>query len=319
MLSDGQFRSGEEMARRLGVSRATVSNAVRELDAVGVTVNKVHGRGYQLVHSVQFLELERILKDLGPCGDRLKIKLRDVVGSTNSVLSQAVSANAASGTCVVAELQTEGRGRRGRVWHTSLGGAVTFSLLWRFNQGAAFLSGLSLAVGVALMRALEDLGVRDAALKWPNDLLHGHRKLAGTLIELQGDMLGPTAAVIGIGVNLRLSDLARDQIDQAVTDLHDVLGEMPDRSHVLASILIHLVTVLDMFEVHGFGPLREEWESYHAYHGKPVRLLMPGGQNPEGVVVGVADDGALLVRRGGEIQPFSAGELSLRPVQKGGV
>jgi BirA family transcriptional regulator, biotin operon repressor / biotin---[acetyl-CoA-carboxylase] ligase len=216
------------------------------------------------------------------------------------------------GSCVIAEMQTAGRGRRGREWHANLGGSLTFSLLWRFNQGAGFLSGLSLAVGVALMRALSQAGIAGVGLKWPNDILHQHRKLAGILIELQGDMLGPSAAVIGIGLNLKLSDQILDRIDQAAVDVYSITRDMPERNLLLAYTLSHLADVLNEFEVGGFSCLRGEWLAHHAYHEKQVRLLLPDGSQHQGHLLDVADDGALLVRTATGKQRFTSGEISLR-------
>jgi len=167
-------------------------------------------------------------------------------------------------------------------------------------------------VGVALMRALSELGVQHAALKWPNDVLHAQKKLAGILIELQGDMDGPSAAVIGIGLYLRLPEEMRQDIDQPAASLGDIIDQPAASDEVLAAVLRHLADVLQLFEQHGFSALREEWESQHAYHGQPVRLLMPDGQAVAGVVEGVSGDGTLLVDTGAGLQRFSAGEISLR-------
>jgi BirA family biotin operon repressor/biotin-[acetyl-CoA-carboxylase] ligase len=215
---------------------------------------------------------------------------------------------------VVAELQTRGRGRRGRAWQAGLGDSLTFSLLWRFEGGATALSGLSLAVGVGLIRTLHAIGLHGALLKWPNDVLHGYHKLAGILIELQGDMEGPSAAVIGVGINLRLPEHLRKHIDQAATDLQTVLGRPVNASNLLGSTLRHLADVLSEFERDGFEALREEWISHHAYQGQSVRLLLPDGRETQGVVSGVASEGALLVDTISGTQRFSVGEISLRGI-----
>lgn len=312
LLSGTEFRSGEEIARLLGISRASVSNALADLEGLDIGVFKVRGRGYRLAEPIDWLDAAAIEAALVQRQAAFDLQVADVVHSTNAVLMERAAAGAPHRSCVVAEVQTQGRGRRGRRWEGSIGGGLTFSVLWRFNQGVSQLSGLSLAVGVALVRALEEVGVREAALKWPNDLLHGFRKLGGILIELQGDALGPAAAVIGIGVNVRLSEQARDRIDQAVTDLSAVLAEPPSRNQLLGLILSHLHDVLVAFEGAGFAALREEWQAAHAYHSRPVSLFLPSGAQERGEVVGVADDGALLVRTPEGVQRFASGEISLR-------
>src|SRR5882672_2541166 len=218
LLQNGEFRSGEAIGKALGITRGSVSNALANIDAFGLTVHKVHGRGYRLVTPVQWLSRDQILAQFGGQA-RFDIEVVDETASTNTDLLERAAQGAPSGTVLVAELQTRGRGRRGRVWHAGLGGALTFSVLWRFEQGAGFLAGLGLAVGVALVRALRSLGVEDATLKWPNVLLIRHQKLAGTLVEIQGDVLGPSLAVVGVGLNFRLDASTREHIDQAVTDL----------------------------------------------------------------------------------------------------
>jgi BirA family biotin operon repressor/biotin-[acetyl-CoA-carboxylase] ligase len=301
------------MAQRLGVSRGSIWNALRSLDDAGLVLHKVRGKGYRLLEPPQWLDRESILGGLGSKAALLELEVLETVESTNRTMMQRAALNAPHASCVVADLQTQGHGRRGRVWHGALGGSLTFSLLWRFQQGAGFLSGLSLAVGVALMRALRAYGVPDATLKWPNDVLHNYRKLAGVLIELQGDMHGPTAAVIGVGLNVKLPAAVRDRIDQAAVDLFSIGGEsLLGRNQLLAHILAHLVDVLQQFETEGFSGLREEWLGHHAYQGKYVRMMLPGGSYEEGCVSGVAEDGALLVTMPAGTQRFAAGEISLR-------
>lgn len=312
LLANGEFHSGEEMARQLDVSRASVWQAMRKLDEAGVEVFRVPGRGYRLREPLQWIDEESVLTALGDKARLFALEVVDSVASTNSLLLQKAALGAPHGSCVVTEMQTAGRGRRGREWHANLGGSLTFSLLWRFNQGAGFLSGLSLAVGVALMRALNDSGVEGAGLKWPNDVLHQQRKLAGILIELQGDMHGPSAAVIGIGLNLRLSQQVLNWIDQAVVDVHSILGRMPERNLFLAHTLSHLADVLKEFEDEGFSCLRQEWRAHHLYHDKPVRLILPDGSQHDGHLLDIAEDGALLVHTAAGKKRFTSGEISLR-------
>ena len=312
LLADGRFHSGEDIARHFNVTRATVWNALQQAETAGVQLFSVRGKGYRLPQPVGFLERDSILAAIGEQRAWFTLELHDQMESTNTYLMQQALTGASHATCVVAELQTHGRGRRGRTWQAGLGDSLTFSLLWRFEGGATALSGLSLAVGVGLIRTLHAVGLHDAQLKWPNDLLHGYHKLAGILIELQGDMEGPSAAVIGVGINLRLPDYLHKHIDQAATDLQTVLGRTVNPSELLGSTLRNLADVLSDFERDGFEALREEWISHHAYQGQSVRLLLPDGRETQGVVSGVAADGALLMDTINGTQRFSAGEISLR-------
>jgi len=311
-LSSNAFRSGEEIAQQLNISRASVWQALRGMDRHGIKLFRLPGRGYRLAEPLHWLDAEAVRAALGDKASLIDVEVVETALSSNSILMQKAALGAKHGSCLAVELQTGGRGRRGRTWHATLGGSLTFSLLWRFTRGASCLSGLSLAVGVALMRALHHAGVSTARLKWPNDVLHENRKLAGILIELQGDMLGPSAAVIGIGLNLKLSEQARTNIDQPATDLAALASNLPSRSQLLALILYHLSDVLQQFEAQGFVALREEWTRHHAYHRQPVRILMPDGSTHHGTVSGVTGDGALLVCDQDGEHRFTAGEVSMR-------
>ncbi len=311
LLADGKFHSGEAIARHFNVSRATVWNALQHAGQLGVEVFSVPGRGYKLPQPVILLDEQAISSTLGEYGTALQIEVHDHLASTNSYLMQNINA-ARHATCVAANLQTDGRGRRGRSWHAGLGASLTFSLLWRFQCGASALSGLSLAVGIALMRSLHELGISSSQLKWPNDVLINREKLAGILIELQGDMEGPSTAVIGMGINLKLPDNLKQQIDQPVTDLANVFNGELNPNHLLATLLKHLADVLTAFEQGGFAALRDEWTQHHAYHEQNVRMLMPDGREIHGVVKGVTEDGSLLVATAEGVQRFISGEISLR-------
>lgn len=312
LLTDGKFHSGEAIAAHFKTSRATVWNAIQDAEALGVEIFSVRGRGYKLPHAITLLDEQSILNAIGEQRSWFKLEVHDHLESTNSYLMKKASAGEAHATCVVANLQTKGRGRRGRSWQAGLGTSLTFSLLWRFQCGASALSGLSLAVGVGLIRALHEAGITQAQLKWPNDVLIGGKKLAGILIELQGDMEGPSAAVIGVGINLKLPANIKQQIDQPVIDLDSVSAKEIDANALLGSLLKHLAQVLSDFEQHGFAHLRDEWLKHHAYHQKTVRMLHPDGRETTGTAIDVAEDGILLVKTPAGEQRFSSGEISLR-------
>ena len=315
LLADGQFHSGEALAQQFKVTRATIWNAIKHAETLGITIFSVRGRGYKLPQAIEFLDNNAVLSAIGEQQEWFNVIILDEVASTNTYLMQ--QKNMAHATCVAAHIQTKGRGRRGRRWVSQLGASLTFSLVWRFQCGAAALSGLSLAVGVALMRTLLSVDINEAQLKWPNDILISGKKLAGILIELQGDLDGPSTAVIGVGINLNLPKVLSEAIDQPITDLNTVSGNSINQNVLLGTLLKHLAEVLSQFEQFGFVGLRDEWVSYHAYHQQPVRMLLPNGTEVLGEVKNVADDGILLVETALGLQRFSAGEISLRAVNAG--
>jgi len=311
-LADGDFHSGENLARSAGMSRASVWYAIRELEAAQLTVYKVRGRGYRLAHAISLIDGRAIAAALGTQAGHFSVIVEDSVESTNTALLQRSVTGAAHGTVLAAEWQTMGRGRMGRAWQSGIGSGLTFSLLWRFDQGAANLGGLSLAVGMAIVRVLRRNGAHDAGLKWPNDVLWRGCKLAGILIEMQGDALGPTAVVVGIGLNVRLSEAVRDRIDQAVGDVETACGCAIERNALLAELLVELRSVLTAFSQRGLPPLLEEWRRYHLYEGRAVTLKRPDGSSEQGEVHGIADDGALLLATRNGVRRYHSGEVSLR-------
>jgi BirA family biotin operon repressor/biotin-[acetyl-CoA-carboxylase] ligase len=249
-----------------------------------------------------------------PQAGRFNVVALAECASTNTVLMQRAAAGAASGTVLVADRQTAGRGSRGRTWASSPEASLTFSVLWIFPGGLARLSGLSLAVGVAVARALERCGAANVRLKWPNDILHDDCKLGGILVELGAD--GDAArAVAGIGLNLRLPENIGEASAAALppTALERILAEAPDRHVLLATLLDELARVFDRFATDGFAGLREEWHARHAWQDRPVRVLRGGHVEKEGVCVGADADGALLVRAEDGLVRCLSGDVSLRP------
>ncbi len=309
-LVDGKFHSGEMLAQRLGISRASVSNALHGVADYGLALYSVPGRGYCLSNPPQWLDAALIARHLGEPAGQFQIEIFDSLPSSNTLLLQRAAQDAPSGNVLAVEL--------GRSWHSGLGNALTFSLLWRFELDLSALSGLSLAVGVALIRALHALGMANARLKWPNDVLGGNDgKLAGILLEAQGDMLGPSAVVIGIGLNLSMPKYLLPQIDQSVSSLEDMVAGMPEinvpeRNYLFAVILCELQAILHEFASNGFAALRAEWESHHALHNQTVRLMLPDGRTEMGIARGVTENGALILETVNGMQVFNAGEIGLR-------
>ena len=297
-LSDAHFTSGAALAKKLGLSRSAISDALMEASEQGVEIFKLTRRGYRLAVPLDFLDLEQIRQHLAKNSGRVDIDIIDTIDSTNTELSRrAALANLPNGTCIATELQTAGRGRRGRQWQSGLATSLTFSLLWRFEKGAAQLGGLSLVVGLAIVRALRASGITQAAVKWPNDILIDHKKLGGILIETQGDMLGPTAAVIGIGINVNLPDAMKQSIDQPATDFTAHTNQVIGRNQLLANLLGELVPTLGKFNTLGFTVYRDEWLACHTYQNCAVNVIQGGGDSFDAIVTGVANDGSLMVKK----------------------
>lgn len=318
LLADGEFHSGEALATRLGVSRATVFNALAEVADFGVMLHRIRGRGYRLARPWQRLDRDEILRWLGGQAGEFEIEIMPQAASSNTVLLRRAGITGANmgivpcGSVLALELQTAGRGRMGRAWYSGLGTALTFSLLWRFECGLNDLSGLSLAAAVAVVRALNNLGAQGVELKWPNDILTDQGKLAGVLIEAQGDMLGPSTVVIGIGLNCSLPASLAARIGQPACALDEVCTPMPTRNQQLSMLLMELGRVLRQFTQSGFAAFREEWERYHFHQNKRVRLQLGDGRSVQGIVRGVSDKGELCLETAQGVQLFNSGEVGVQ-------
>lgn len=309
-LADGRFHSGQALGDRLGISRAAVWKQLQKLEAVGLVVESVKGRGYRLPGGLDLLCREHLAAGLeeevrAAIAD---LHLHDEVVSTNACV--AALADRGHGVVCLAERQIGGRGRRGRQWVSPFARNIYLSLGWTFEGGAASLEGLSLAVGVAARRALATgrEGHR-VALKWPNDLMFQDRKVGGVLVEMQGDPSGDCHVVIGVGVNLGMGRAEAAPVDQPWADVLEI-GDF-DRNGLAAALLNQLIPLVDAFPERGFAALREEWLASDLCLDRPVKLITPGA-TLEGVARGVAPNGAIRIEVNGEVRHYSGGEVSLR-------
>ena len=312
ILADGKFHSGQALGKALGVSRSAIWKQIKVIEESGLEVYSVKGRGYRIPGGLDLLDRALIEESLEPAvRSQLKhIALNLIIPSTNAMAMDAVYQNG-HGSLYLAEQQTAGRGRRGRNWASPFASNLYFSLTWQFNNGAAALEGLSLAVGIALIRGLKQLGVDGVQVKWPNDLLWRGKKLAGVLLEMSGDAAGECFVVIGVGLNVRMPETAAEGIDQPWTDLQQALGVAPSRNALLAALMNQLVPVLEQFSSEGFTPFKEEWQGANAHRNQQVSLHI-GNRREQGVCRGVDRAGALLLEAEGELQAFHGGEVSVR-------
>lgn len=311
VLADGAFHSGSELGRTLGISRSAVWKHMQRLQELGLELYSVKGRGYRLPGGLDLIDTALLQTELqrGTVDVLQQVEVVTEIDSTNARALKALQGGVHSGL-FVAEYQHAGRGRRGREWLSPLASSLCFTLAWRFNSGAAALEGLSLAVGLALQQALADMGVEGVGLKWPNDLLVGHAKLAGILIELSGDAAGECQVAIGVGLNVALPEGLAEQLDQPCTDLR-ALGFGGERTELLARLVRELVCVLKGFEAGGFAQLRADWEAVNVFQGRPVRLVS-GAHSFEGVCLGVTDQGGLRLQTDKGQEVFHGGEVSVR-------
>jgi len=314
LLSDGAFHSGERLGTALGISRAAVWKMMKGLEAMGLEVHAVSGKGYRLAKPLELLDESVIRSQLGADSVALleELEVHQAVDSTNAYLVQRAVSGSPGGIACFAEYQENGRGRRGRQWVSPFGGNIYLSLLWRFQEGAGRLGGLSLAVAVAVMRALADCGLRSAGLKWPNDILVNNKKLAGILLEVAGESNGPCYAVIGLGVNFDMPVHATHVIDQAWIDMRSC-GVSEGRNIVAGRILHHLLLAIPQYLHTGLDAFTEEWRKWDLMTNQSI-VVLQGEDKRYGVARGIDERGLLLVEDEQGIHCFSSGEVSLRSV-----
>lgn len=311
LLGSGQARSGSALASELGVSRAAVWKQIEQLRAAGLAIEAQAGHGYRLAEPVELLELASIHAAL-PAAIRRRlggIELHWQLDSSNDELLRRVGRGLRDHSLCLAEQQSAGRGRRGRSWHTPLGGALALSLYRRCDGAMARLAGLSLVAGLAAIHALAQCGIAGVDLKWPNDLVFDQAKLGGILIDVGGEALGPCHAVIGIGINLRLGPAAA-RIGQAATDLA-ALGPLPSRNLLAARLITALEDTVDRFLEEGLGAFAARYREHDSLRGREVDVLR-GGARLHGTALGVDARGALRVRLANGEQVIDSGEVSVR-------
>ncbi len=311
-LQDGCAHSGEEIAKQLGVTRTAVWNQVKRLQAEGVAIHAIPGKGYRIPGGYEFLNQTAIEVALSDASRRAiaAIHLERVTDSTNQRLLDLNGGTSIHGVAWLAEYQTQGRGRRGGSWLAPPGSGLCLSFGWRFDAPPSTMSALSLVVGIAVVRALARLGASNLALKWPNDIYHADRKLAGILIEMRSEFGGPCVVAIGIGLNLGLSPDAHARINERVTDVSAASGATPSRNLAAAAILDELVLILQDFSISGFDPYRAQWQQHDYLAGRQIRLEMPE-RVVHGIARGVAVDGTLLIEHDGTTEAFLAGHIVL--------
>lgn len=308
ILADGEFHSGEELGAQLGVTRAAVWKQLKKLEALNIPLSSVKGRGYRLSDAIELLEQSVIEEKVEGRLDCLEVLLN--TDSTNSYLLDKASDHMGKRYAVLAEKQESGRGRRGRTWVSPFGKNIYLSMLWSFNGGIGSLEGLSLVIAIAVERALAELGVDDAKLKWPNDVYLNNKKLAGILLEVSGEYSGHCQVVIGIGLNIKLSEYDAESIDQPWAQLSEHLGGV-DRNTIAATMITHLIKAVEQFDKQGFDPFKDYWMQRDAFMNQEVNLILPH-KIRSGVAKGINSKGEFLLQTDLGLETINAGELSLR-------
>lgn len=311
-LSDGDAVSRQQLQRSLGLSDDDCQFAVEQMRELEIPL-LADGEILQLAYAIELLSRDAILEHAGPIGERLSdLEVFLEIGSTNDFLLGRADRFSPQPRVCIAELQSKGRGRRGRTWFSPFGTNLYFSLLWRWNSSQA-LTGLSLALGVAAVEALDELGGREIGLKWPNDLYWRGRKLAGMLIDVVGDPRRGCNVVAGIGINvdMRRALSAEDRIDQPWCDLAQAMQETPSRNALGGVLLRNWLRAFAIYEQSGLEAFLERFARYDICAGMPVTVTT-AKHSVEGVARGINREGQLMVDTDAGLEKFLAADVSLR-------
>ncbi len=317
LLADGEFHSGESLGETLGITRAAVWKQIQALEKIDVEVFAVRGQGYRLSSPITLLDVGAIQSTLSNSVSNLLegIEVLDQVDSTNDYLKEKLDELAPGcGRVCLAEWQKQGRGRRGRRWVSPYANSLCFSLAWHLAQPNFPVTGLSLAAAVAVIRALAKSGIEGLTLKWPNDIFLNGGKLAGILTELVGEASGAYRLVIGVGVNINMSETIASQIDQPWSALSSVTGRVTgsvDRNTLAGLIINEMVGAIRTFSEEGLNAFIDAWHQHDLTTGQPIELHR-ANDVIRGIGQGIDANGALRIAYNGEVKSFHAGEVSVR-------
>jgi BirA family biotin operon repressor/biotin-[acetyl-CoA-carboxylase] ligase len=310
-LVKGEFLSGQALGDELGVSRAAISKHIAALQDMGFDIFSVTGKGYRLAEPIELLSEEKIVSHIESSNIVAKVEVHNVIDSTNSYLMRRLPNQNTPGQVCIAEYQSAGRGRRGRQWISPFGSHIYMSMYWSLEQGMSSAMGLSVVAALAVSDAIKTLYKTDVELKWPNDIYFKGVKLAGILIDLEGQAMEPCHCVIGIGLNINMPAKSAELVDQPWTDLSSAIGEEIDRNVLAASIISALIKRLEVHSETGINTMVAQWHEHDVYFNKAVSLIT-GDKVTRGICRGINAQGALLLEVNGKVSPVYGGEVSLR-------
>ncbi|MEC4729079.1 bifunctional biotin--[acetyl-CoA-carboxylase] ligase/biotin operon repressor BirA [Shewanella sp. D64] len=305
-LSAEHFVSGESLASLLGVSRTAISNHISTLEEYGVDIFSVKGKGYKLANSLSLIDEAQLKRSIAQ-----RCFYYDEIQSTNAFLLKHCE-ELSSGDICIAEYQSAGRGRRGRTWVSPYGCHLYCSMYWNLPQGMAQATGLSLVVACSLVKVLNGFNIEELGVKWPNDIYLDNKKLAGVLVEMNGQAGTECNLVIGIGINMSMSKTQGDKIDQPWSDLSQSQS-LPTKTELAISLQHQLYNDLILFEKEGLSAFLTRWKQVDIFDGEVVKLLM-GDKCINGICKGIDETGSILLKTDKGIESFVGGEISLRSV-----
>lgn len=306
----GQFVSGEMLSNRLNISRTAVWKYIEDLKSEGFQIEAVRKKGYRLIQEPAQISASTLLPHLSTEWVGQHIHVFERSESTQQEAKRLARTGSSSGTVVLAEQQTNGKGRLGRPWHSPPGTGIWLSLLVRPDLVLSKIPQLTLLSAVAATRALRQVTHLDIGIKWPNDLLINRRKVAGILTELDAESDRVHVVLIGIGINVnqKTEDFPAD-LQQGATSLAMEAGKPIDRKACLIHVLEEWERLYELYLEKGFRPIKTLWETYSVSLGQRVIARTMEGQY-EGRATGITDEGILLLEEAnGNIRQIYSADL----------
>ncbi len=311
LLSDGKFHSEKEISHFLGLPGCIIPDTLQQLLDPSIPLEKLEDKGYRIPGGLELLHEKLIFNELGHANSLLK--QLEILSEVNSTSTYLLEKKATSKTIAVfAEQQTAGRGQFNRPWSSpGFGKNIALSILYHLPDKPNQLNGLSLVMGIAVVQALQEYGLKEIKLKWPNDILHHAKKLAGVLIEIKSSAKpGFSSIVIGIGLNLYNPTTNPHAINQAVTDIHSIQKLPPQRNRLAGLLLKNCLVALSEFQSKGFSAFIESWDQLDNLKDKFIRIETPK-ELQEGIARGVNSLGQLCIEIDGEQRCFNSGEVRI--------
>ena len=291
------YVSGEHLSRELGVSRTAIWKQISSLRNAGYCIEAVPSRGYRLVSSPDVIDPHEVGAQLESSRVGRRLEFLKTTTSTNHDAFQLAEGGAIEGTVVLADSQTGGKGRRGRVWASPSGVNLYCSVVLRPAIMPYEAPQLTFLSAVATARAIEQTTKLKPEIKWPNDLLLSGKKVAGLLNEMSAETDGINFVILGIGVNVNMTlDQFPGYLRYPATSLFLESGILVDRSRFTGIMLNELDRLYNDFLTDGFAPVREEWQRRCNANGRQVLVTDSGTECTRGSFIGIDSDGALLLR-----------------------
>lgn len=318
LRSSGDYVSGQQLCDGFGVTRTAVWKAVNQLKEEGYRIESVSGKGYRLVEGPEdLLSADEIASRLTTEWAGKKLYYKDTTGSTNTDAKYYGEAGDPHGTTVVADIQTAGKGRRGRSWQSLSGTALSFTLLLRPDFEPDKASMITLVMALSVAEAVEEVSGAAAEIKWPNDIVMNGKKICGMLTEMtmtpEMDEIQYVVVGAGINVNNARPEEFQEQVRPTATSLRIETGRQVNRAELLNRVLLRFEENYAVFlKTLDLSGLRERYQRHLVNMGAQVRVLDPAGEYT-GIAEGIDCRGELIVvRDNGEKAAVYAGEVSVR-------